>query len=176
MIRRCTDLTVSARRIGKNISKHLGRPKGRPSFYMMILWDGRRGRRPRRPAHRKAVGFPDAAGIGGPSGRPAPTRSKIPRFRSSSESGDFFAQNVGNGLRAVPQYEPGQPPHLRRNGTSHRPPLSLRGRRPWQSVTPAAQRAARSLRDRRDADCQKVNCPKGKRGHPGVRRALPSSQ
>ena len=55
--------------------------------------------------------------------------------------------------------QPGQPTHHRRNGTSHRPPLSLRGRRPWQSVTPAMLCTARSRRDRRDADCHVGLCP-----------------
>ena len=40
----------------------------------------------------------------------------------------------------------------------------------WQSVlfpSPGGGRAVQSTAG--DADCQKVNCPKGKRGHPGVR-------
>ena len=42
---------------------------------------------------------------------------------------------------------------------------------PWQSVLfPPPCGGGAVLRTAGDADCQKVNCPKGKRGHPGVRR------
>ena len=59
----------------------------------------------------------------------------------------------------VPQYAPGQPPHLRRNGTSPRPPLSLRGRRPWQSASlrPPWGRAARCAAG--VTDCHVGLCP-----------------
>ena len=45
----------------------------------------------------------------------------------------------------VPRYGLPKLPHLRRNGTRHRPPLSLRARRAWQSASlrPLWGRAAR---------------------------------
>ena len=41
--------------------------------------------------------------------------------------------------------------------------MSLRGRRPWQSASPAVQSTARPQRGRKRTDCQKVNCPEGAR-------------
>ena len=41
--------------------------------------------------------------------------------------------------------------------------MSLRGRRPWQSASPAVQSTARPQRGRKRTDCQKANCPEGAR-------------
>ena len=49
-----------------------------------------------------------------------------------------------------------------------------RGKAPWQSVLFPSPRGGRAVQSTAgDADCQKVNCPKGKRGHPGVRPVGP---
>ena len=60
---------------------------------------------------------------------------------------------VGRAALPTPTMSRSLPGQIRR--TSRRPPPSLRGGQSptWQSVTPAAQRAARPQWGRRDADC-----------------------
>ena len=87
----------------------------------------RRGRRPRRPARPSGAGFRKSEIFGGPSGRPAPTVlfGCVGAIHESPDGVEWH-RNISRHCEAV---------------------------RPWQSVTPAAQRAARPQRGRRDADC-----------------------
>ena len=54
--------------------------------------------------------------------------------------------------------------------TSRKSPRHCEPVRAWQSASLRPHRGRAMLRIAGITDCQKVNCPKGKRGHPGVRR------